>query len=85
MNAFVFIVLWMFFPIDGVGRPEESIKFCPKTKIVNTSGLPWVENDQKTLEHSKKRCGQIYFDSPCVKVFEKYNFQAYRVICGEKK
>lgn len=56
---------------------------CPDTKIQNVSGLPWNQHDQETLDGAKKRCGELYPDSPCVKLFRKYAFQSYSVICGE--
>lgn len=85
MNVFVFIVLWTFFPQDGIGKPNDNLKFCPKTKIINSFDNTWTENDKFYLNKSKTRCGELYKYDVCVKVFEKYDFQAYRVTCGEKE
>lgn len=58
---------------------------CPNVKIVNKSGLPWNDYDQSMLNQAKKRCGELYQDAPCVKLFKKYEKQAYSVICGAKE
>ena len=58
---------------------------CAEPRIENTSGLKWNEVDQEMLDTAKKRCGVIYPDSPCVKMFRKYDFQSYSVICGKSK
>lgn len=57
---------------------------CPITKIENISGHPWNKHDQEVLEYVQKRCGQVYPDSPCVKLFRKREAQDYSVICGAK-
>ena len=58
---------------------------CPTTKIVNVSDYPWNDYDNSILEQARKRCGELYDDAPCVKLFRKYDFQQYSVICGEEK
>lgn len=57
---------------------------CPATKMVNVSGDPWNDYDKSILEQAKKRCVQLYEDSPCVKLFRKYGKQDYSVICGDE-
>lgn len=54
---------------------------CPETKIVNHTKT-WNEQDQKTLDRAKKRCGQLYPEAPCVKVFTKKDDSTYTVACG---
>jgi len=54
---------------------------CPDTKIVNKTE-EWTERDQITLDNAKNRCESLYENSPCLKYFEKYDFQAYRATCG---
>lgn len=54
---------------------------CPETKVVNKTS-EWTETDQQNLEFTQKRCRVHYEDSPCLKKFEKYDFQAYRATCG---
>lgn len=54
---------------------------CPETKVINKTN-EWTETDQKNLEFTQKRCEVHYEDSPCLKKFEKYDFQAYRATCG---
>lgn len=56
---------------------------CPQTKMINRSKLPWVEYDRKEMKYAKKRCGEIYSDSPCLKEFYKLGFQDYYASCGE--
>lgn len=57
---------------------------CTPTKIQNVSGFKWNAHDRETLNYSKKRCQELYEDSPCVRLFKKYGKQDYSVICGEK-
>ena len=52
-------------------KPYNSITVeynCPKTEMLNTSKFPWVNYDYEILEYSKKRCSQLYQNSPCVKL-----------------
>lgn len=58
---------------------------CPETKMQNVSGFPWNEEDRKVLAQTKKRCGELYDDSPCVKLFRKWGERDYSVICGAEK
>jgi len=57
--------------------------FCPATKFENKTDLPWNEFDNKHYLTAKKRCGEIYQKSPCVKVFRKRSESDFSVICGE--
>ena len=56
---------------------------CPTTKVVNSSGLAWTKLDNQTLLRATKRCKELYVRSPCLKWFEKYDYQSYRAVCGE--
>lgn len=56
---------------------------CGSPKIVNRT-KSWNEQDKTTLETAQKRCGQIYPDSPCVKMFRKADEGIYSAICGER-
>lgn len=56
---------------------------CPATKMLNYTKYPWNQHDKATLEVAKKRCGEIYPDAPCLKVFTKVGKQDYQVICGQ--
>lgn len=58
---------------------------CPSTKMLNTSGHPWNDYDKSILAQTKRRCGQIYPDAPCVKLFKKWGKQDYSVVCGAKE
>lgn len=53
---------------------------CSEPVII--SKKPLTEFDLWTLERAKKRCGEIYPNSPCVKVFHVVKPKTYRVICG---
>jgi hypothetical protein len=57
---------------------------CPKTVVVNTTKEPWSDYDTEMLEYTKKRCGQVYEDAPCLKWFKKWDHQSYSGICGAK-
>lgn len=55
---------------------------CPQTKIVMLDGAKWDEaKDRVILNTARRRCGEFYPKSPCVKVFTKLP-DRYRVMCG---
>jgi len=88
MNIFLYSLFWLSTVNSSMLKPYNSITVeynCPKTKMLNTSKYPWVDYDYEILEYSKKRCSQMYQNSPCVKLFKKYNKQQYSVLCGSKK
>lgn len=58
---------------------------CANTKIINETEYPWNSHDQKMLDYSKKRCSELYKNSPCVKLFKKWGKKDYSVICGREK
>lgn len=55
---------------------------CPETKLIGFNG-PLNEDDTAALNSAKKRCGEIYPESPCLKTFEKRGELNYRAICGK--
>ena len=55
---------------------------CSEPEIVNYT-KEWNQFDQDTLNRAKRRCGQIYKDAPCIKVFMKLAEKNYHVICKE--
>lgn len=57
---------------------------CPQTRIENWTN-EWNKQDQWTLDNAKKRCGQLYPDAPCVKMFRKKDESTYNVICSGNK
>lgn len=57
---------------------------CPATKIVNPGGF-WDDQDEQALSVAKKRCGQIYQNSPCLTTFKKIEEGVYTAICGATK
>lgn len=57
---------------------------CPDTKIENWT-KQWTDYDQKTLDHAKVRCSELYPEAPCLKLFRKKDSTTYNAICGEKK
>lgn len=57
---------------------------CAAPEMVNVSKYPWNQHDLDTLEYSKRRCAQLHSDAPCVKLFRKFDYQDYSVICGKK-
>lgn len=54
---------------------------CPKTQIKNDTDV-WNEQDQQTLTKATKRCGELYSDAPCLKLFTKRDENTYRALCG---
>jgi hypothetical protein len=56
---------------------------CPHTAHVNKTDEPWNDYDKKIFLQVQKRCGQIYPDAPCVKLFRKFDTQSYTVLCGK--
>ena len=57
---------------------------CPTVKMQNVSGYPWNDYDRSILKQTTKRCGELYPDAPCVKLFRKWGKQDYSVICGSE-
>lgn len=56
---------------------------CQIPKIVIYPGLTWNRFDTQTLEKAKVRCGELYKQSPCVKVFYKKAERTHSVVCGK--
>lgn len=56
---------------------------CPKTKVKTLDGSKLNRHDKEVLKRAKKRCSDIYADSPCLKKFEKVKENAYHAICGK--
>jgi hypothetical protein len=59
-----------------------AMQYCPKPNIVNESKKPFNQTDKVTLQRAYKRCGELYPESPCVKLFIKRTERDYAVICG---
>jgi len=51
----------------------------------NVSKDPWNDYDRKQMSMAEKRCGELYPDAPCLKLWRKFGIQMYTAICGEKK
>jgi hypothetical protein len=68
-------------PVKGLNEIIP-LKGCPKTRVVNTSGLPWVAWDESRKNYCARRCQYEYTDAPCLKIFVKTAFQTYHCICG---
>jgi hypothetical protein len=58
---------------------------CPKVRMQNVTKVPWTQHDRDVLVRAQKRCGELYPDMPCVKLFRKFGFQMYTVICGAQQ
>ncbi len=58
---------------------------CPKIIMENRTDKAWNDFDNQHLAIAKKRCGEIYRKSPCVKLFRKRSESDYSVICGKEK
>lgn len=57
---------------------------CSETIVINQSKDPWNSKDEYQLNYSKKRCGEIFINSPCLKKFVKRKVQTYWAICGKE-
>jgi hypothetical protein len=63
-----------------VTRDKEVVtRSCPLVKKI---GGPFTPVDKQNMEVARKRCGEIYPSSPCLKVFAKMAAYTYRAICG---
>lgn len=62
-----------------------ALNLCPKTKLINVTPYPWNEFDTATLRIANKRCGELYPNSRCVKMFRKWGERDYSVICGRDR
>lgn len=60
-----------------------STSVCPATTIQNLTDT-WNKQDQTTYEGAIKRCGQLYPESPCLKLFRKKDATTYNAICGSR-
>lgn len=58
---------------------------CATPKIDNATKYPWNDFDQQSLNVAKVRCGELYKQSPCVKLFRKWDEKDYTVLCGKEK
>lgn len=59
-------------------------KSCPKTILKGWDNESEMTiPDRSAYARAKKHCGQLYKQSPCLKVFEKVSFQNYYAICGK--
>lgn len=56
---------------------------CPAVRMVNKTKEPWTEHDNKTLAYVQTQCKKRYPNSPCVKMFRKFGYQSYTVLCGK--
>jgi hypothetical protein len=54
---------------------------CGPTTMIGFNG-PLNEVDKASLAQAKVRCGELYKESPCVKLFQKMGEREYRVMCG---
>lgn len=57
--------------------------FCPMFKLIDHTGTPWTERDQKVLVYmTKEGCRKGDPLQPCVYTFEKRAPGDYNVMCG---
>lgn len=57
---------------------------CAETVIFNHTSH-WYEQDSRTLERAKQRCGKIFPKYPCLKRFTKVQDDNYWAVCGKEK
>jgi hypothetical protein len=61
---------------------------CPSTNVINqVPNLEWNQTDKTTLTRAKHVCKTRYAPrgNPCLITFIKYEFNAYRAICGRER
>jgi len=51
----------------------------------NVTKFPWNDFDRSELKYAEKRCGEIYPDAPCLKLWRKWGKRDYSAVCGEGK
>jgi len=57
---------------------------CPETKLIGFDA-PLTRQEQANLRQAKKRCAELYSESPCLKSFEKREENVFRAICGSEE
>ena len=57
---------------------------CSLTLMENRTEFDWNDYDRAHLTTAKKRCGEIYKSSPCLKLFIKRTPSDYSAICGKE-
>ena len=58
---------------------------CSPPVMQNVSKEPWNDYDREELKYVEKRCGEIYLDAPCVRLFRKWDKKSYSVVCCKEK
>ena len=56
---------------------------CPPTVVENRTNT-WKKIDHDNLMMARKRCPELYKDSPCLKFFRKKEELVYHAVCGEE-
>ena len=58
---------------------------CGLTLMENRTKFDWNDLDRVHLTTAKKRCGEIYKKSPCLRTFIKRSPSDYSAICWKGK
>lgn len=69
----------------GPGQVYAKGQECPNTTFKGFNSKNFTDMDLACYKTAKRRCGEIYKDSPCLKVFQKTGEMDYRAICGQEK
>lgn len=56
---------------------------CPTTKLIGFD-KQMTKDEGKSMDHAKKRCGEIYPDNVCLISFEKREENVFWALCGKK-
>lgn len=59
------------------------LALCSSPVVTNKTNV-WNDIDEKQLNFSKKRCKQLYPESPCLSRFIKMEENVYRAFCKEE-
>ena len=58
---------------------------CSPPVMQNVSKYPWNDYDKKEMKMAEKRCGELYSDAPCLKLWRKFGDRMYTAICAQEK
>jgi hypothetical protein len=58
---------------------------CMAITLENVSPEPWNAYDFDRMNYSVRRCGELYPDAPCLRLWRKYEHQQYTAICGAER
>lgn len=55
---------------------------CPVPEVRNKTKV-WNNFDRQVFKQAQKRCGELFSESPCLKIFLKSEEMVYSVMCSK--